>query len=89
MHPINFSRGAGPLHTAADVIITARDIARAGEYFNQLVADIAKECPDEMCRKDVLAYLERVRLYCHQLKITSAVQADLSTSTKETVSISV
>ena len=44
------------------------------------------QCPDEQCKKDLLAYLERIQLYCHQLKITSAVKADLNTSVRETVS---
>ena len=44
------------------------------------------QCPDEKCRKDLLAYLERIQLYCKQLKITSAVKADFKTSSTETVS---
>ena len=44
------------------------------------------QCPDKQCQKDIIAYLERIQLYCHQLKITSAVKADLKTSIRETVS---
>ena len=44
------------------------------------------QCPDRQCCSDLLAYLERVKLCCHQLRITSAVRADMDTSTAETVS---
>lgn len=43
------------------------------------------QCPDESCRKDLLAYMERMQLCCHQLKITSSVSADLGESVKEAV----
>lgn len=46
---------------------------------------ILMQCPDESCRKDLLAYMERMQLYCHQLKITSSVSADLGESVKEAV----
>lgn len=49
---------------------------------------VVPQCPDQQCRKDLVAYLDRIQLYCKQLKITSAVKADLKTSTGETVSYS-
>lgn len=50
--------------------------------------NVVPQCPDQQCRKDLAAYLDRIQLYCKQLKITSAVKADLKTSTGETVSYS-
>ena len=44
------------------------------------------QCPHEGCRNDLQAYLQRVKLCSHQLKITSAVKADLTSSVRETVS---
>ena len=43
------------------------------------------QCTDESCQKDLCAYLERIQLCCHQLKISSAVIADLGASVKEKV----
>lgn len=70
-----------------DLVITAKDIARAGEYLSTMARAIAEECPDIKSKKDLLAYVDRIKLYCHQLKITSAVKADIKTSSRETVSI--
>ena len=87
-----------------DVVMTAKDIARAGELLDQLARRTADQvsskpcthlvatyialvqCPDEHCQKDLQAYLDSTRLYCHQLKMASAVKsADLSASKEETV----
>lgn len=35
------------------------------------------QCPDSSSKKDLLAYLQRIALYCHQLNITSKVKADI------------
>lgn len=35
------------------------------------------QCPDSASKKDLLAYLQRIALYCHQLNITSKVKADV------------
>ena len=43
------------------------------------------QCNDKNCRKDLQAYLDRMKLCCHQIRITGAVKADLNTSIKETV----
>ena len=34
---------------------------------------IADQCPESTTKKDLLAYLQRIALYCHQLNITSKV----------------
>ena len=79
-------RGEGPLHTTMDVIVSARDIARAAESLDQIARHIMDRSPDEKCCGDLQAYLGQLKLYCHQLKITAAVKADLNTSVRETVS---
>ena len=78
-------RGIGSLHTLKDLVVTAKDIARAGEYLCVLTRVIADQCPDTKSKNDLYAYVERIKLYCHQLKITSAVKADTRNSTDETV----
>ena len=69
-----------------DVIVTAKDIVRAAVILDGLARAIADSCPDDQCRKDILAYLDRIRLYSHQLNITANVKADLQTSTRDAVS---
>ena len=69
-----------------DVIVSARDIARAAESLDKIVWHISEQCPDEQCCRDLQAYLGQIKLYCHQLKITAAVKADLNRSMRETVS---
>uniref|UniRef100_A0A8D1LYR0 Catenin alpha-2 n=1 Tax=Sus scrofa TaxID=9823 RepID=A0A8D1LYR0_PIG len=34
-------------------------------------------CPDSACKQDLLAYLQRIALYCHQLNICSKVKAEV------------
>ena len=68
-----------------DVIVSARDIARAAESLDKIAWHISEQCPDEKCCGDLRAYLGQLKLYCHQLKITAAVKADLNTSMRETV----
>ncbi|XP_065919372.1 catenin alpha-like [Dysidea avara] len=81
----DFTRGQGPLKSTMDVIWAAQEIARAGNQLDEMTREIALQCPHEGCRKDLQAYLQRVKLCAHQLKITSAVKADLSSSVRETV----
>lgn len=40
-------------------------------FFNVL------QCPDSACKQDLLAYLQRIALYCHQLNICSKVKAEV------------
>lgn len=35
------------------------------------------QCPDQSCKQDLLAYLEQIKLYSHQLKICSQVKAEI------------
>ena len=46
---------------------------------------IAEECPESTTKKDLLAYLQRIALYCHQLNITSKVKADVQNVSGELI----
>lgn len=35
------------------------------------------QCPDQSCKQDLVAYLEQIKLYSHQLKICSQVKAEI------------
>ena len=85
MFPLPLFRGIGHLHSIMDLVITAKDIARAGEALCVMTQFVADQCPDSNSRDDLFAYMDRIKLHCHQLKITSAVKADSKTSTSETV----
>uniref|UniRef100_A0A8C2IX25 Catenin alpha-1 n=1 Tax=Cyprinus carpio TaxID=7962 RepID=A0A8C2IX25_CYPCA len=39
--------------------------------------DLFGHCPDSACKQDLLAYLQRIALYCHQLNICSKVKAEV------------
>jgi len=43
------------------------------------------QCPDSATKKDLVAYLERISLYCHQLNITSKVKADVQNISGELI----
>ena len=42
-----------------------------------MARQIAGRCPESATKSDLLAYLGRITLYCHQLNITSKVKADV------------
>lgn len=44
---------------------------------DKLGRTIADNCPDSTCKQDLLAYLQRIALYCHQLNICSKVKAEV------------
>ncbi|OAF69353.1 Alpha N-catenin [Intoshia linei] len=73
----DFTRGKGPLTTTMCVINAAKDISVTGKQLNSLCQDIAKLCPDTETKKDLISYMQRIDLYCHQLDITSRVKADV------------
>ena len=73
----DFTRGTGPLKTTMDVIQAAERIAKYGAQMNKLAGDIAEKCPTSHTRSDLLAYLQRIALYSHQLTITARVKADV------------
>ncbi|XP_055783821.1 catenin alpha-1-like isoform X3 [Salvelinus fontinalis] len=77
MEMTDFTRGKGPLKNTSDVISAAKKIAEAGSRMDKLGRTIADQCPDSACKQDLLAYLQRIALYCHQLNICSKVKAEV------------
>ena len=71
---LNVEIFSGPLRTTMDVIDAARKISEAGTKLDDLARKIADQCAESTTKKDLLAYLERITLYCHQLNITSRVR---------------
>uniref|UniRef100_A0A8C9FKX1 Catenin alpha-2 n=1 Tax=Pavo cristatus TaxID=9049 RepID=A0A8C9FKX1_PAVCR len=67
----------GPLKNTSDVINAAKKIAEAGSRMDKLARAVADQCPDSACKQDLLAYLQRIALYCHQLNICSKVKAEV------------
>ena len=85
MEMTDFTRGKGRLKTTLDVIEAAQKISEAGTKLDKLARRIADECPESTTKKDLLAYLERIILYCHQLNITSKVKADVQNVSGELI----
>lgn len=80
-----YSSGRGPLKTTMDVINAAKKISEAGTKLDKLTRQIADQCPESSTKKDLLAYLQRIALYCHQLNITSKVKADVQNISGELI----
>jgi len=85
MEMTDFTRGKGPLKTTMDVINAAKKISEAGTKLDKLARAIADECPESSTKKDLIAYLQRIALYCHQLNITSKVKADVQNVSGELI----
>jgi len=85
MEMTDFTRGKGPLQTTMAVIDSARKISEAGTKLDCLARKIADQCPESSTKKDLLAYLERILLYCHQMNITSKVKADVQNVSGELI----
>merc|ERR1712168_1570707 len=85
MEMTDFTRGKGRLKTTMDVIEAAQKISEASTKLDKLARLIADECPESSTKKDLLAYLQRIALYCHQLNITSKVKADVQNVSGELI----
>jgi len=85
MEMTDFTRGRGPIKTTMDVINRAKNISEAGTKLDKLARQIADQCPESSTKKDLLAYLQRIALYCHQLNITSKVKADVQNVSGELI----
>ncbi|KAG8038484.1 hypothetical protein G9C98_006180 [Cotesia typhae] len=85
MEMTDFTRGRGPLKTTMDVITAAKKISEAGTKLDKLTRQIADQCPESSTKKDLLAYLQRIALYCHQMNITSKVKADVQNISGELI----
>lgn len=77
MEMTDFTRGKGPLKTTMDVINAAKKISELGTKLDRLARQLADQCTESTTKKDLLAYLQKIVLYCHQLNITSKVKADV------------
>ncbi|XP_053163712.1 catenin alpha-3 isoform X4 [Hemicordylus capensis] len=77
MEMTDFTRGRGPLKNTSDVINAAKMISESGSRMDMLARLISNQCPDLSCKQDLLAYLEQIQLYSHQLKICSQVKAEI------------
>ena len=77
--------GKGRLQTTLAVIEAAKKISEAGTKLDKLARQIADQCPESSTKKDLLAYLQRIALYCHQLNITSKVKADVQNVSGELI----
>ncbi|XP_036023666.1 catenin alpha-3 [Onychomys torridus] len=77
MEMTDFTRGKGPLKHTTDVIYAAKMISESGSRMDVLARQIANQCPDPPCKQDLLAYLEQIKFYSHQLKICSQVKAEI------------
>lgn len=77
MEMTDFTRGKGPLRTTNDVIKAAQKISDKGKQLKLLALRIAEQCPESSTKQDLLAYLDKITLFTHQLEITSRVKADV------------
>ncbi|GAA38113.2 catenin (cadherin-associated protein) alpha, partial [Clonorchis sinensis] len=85
MDMTDFTRGKGPLSSTMDVIESARKVSDLGKRLDQLCRQIADMCPNSASHRDLLAYLQRITLHCHQLNITSRVKAGVQAGRAEVV----
>ncbi|CAF1020010.1 unnamed protein product [Rotaria sordida] len=85
MEMTDFTRGRGPLRTTMDVINAAKMISECGSKLNKLAKDIAAQCVESQSKSDLVAYVDRITLYCHQLDITSKVKADVQNISGELI----
>ena len=85
MEMTDFTRGRGPLKTTMDVINAAKKISEAGTKLDKFARLIADQCPESSTKQDLIAYLQRIALYCHQLNITSKVKADVQNISGELI----
>ena len=69
-------QGLGPLTTSLEMIRAAQMISQAGSQLDKLARAVAEQCGEPRTRQDLLAYLQRIALYCHQLNICSKVCKD-------------
>nr|XP_002131748.1 catenin alpha-2 [Ciona intestinalis] len=85
MDMTDFTRGRGRLKNTSDVIDAAREIADAGSRLDKLARAIAEVCPDSSVKQDLLAYLQRIALYCHQLNMCAKVKAEVQNISGEMI----
>ena len=79
----HFTRGTGPLETRRDVINAADQIAKQGKEMTELVHRVLQKCPQSHTRSDLVAYIHKIALYSHQLKVTAKVQGEVQVTGEE------
>uniref|UniRef100_A0A2K6UXK8 Catenin alpha 1 n=1 Tax=Saimiri boliviensis boliviensis TaxID=39432 RepID=A0A2K6UXK8_SAIBB len=77
--------GKGPLKNTSDVISAAKKIAETGSRMEKLGHTITNHCPDSACKQDLLVYVHRIALYCHQPNICCKVKAEVQNLSGELV----
>lgn len=77
MEMTDFTRGKGPLKTTWDVIGAAKKISDLGTRLVDLSNKLADQCTESTTKADLMSYLQKIILFCHQLNITSKVKADV------------
>lgn len=85
MEMSDFTRGQGPLRGTMDVINAAQRISDYGVRLDKIARNIAFDCVESQSKQDLLAYLDRVSLFTHQLSITSRVKADVQNISGELI----
>ena len=53
--------------------------------WNTFIISTFQQCPDSSSKNDLLAYIQRIALYSHQLTITARVKADVQMISGELV----
>ena len=73
MEMTNFTEGVGPIKTSREMIRAAQRISSVGAQLDKVARRVADQCEQPRTKKDLLAYLQRIALYCHQLNMCSKV----------------
>ena len=73
----DFTEGLGPITSSLEMIRAAQMISQAGSQLDKVARVVAEQCGETRTRQDLLAYLQRIALYCHQLNICSKVKSEM------------
>lgn len=73
----DFTRGKGVLKNSIDVIKASETIAKHGVKLTKLVQQVCQDCSHSLTKSDLVAYIQRIALYSHQLNMTARVKADV------------
>ncbi|CAG5122756.1 unnamed protein product [Candidula unifasciata] len=65
-----FTRGEGPLRTTHDLFVQAQFFAQEGNKLYSTIQHFAQKVPPCSQREELLMYLERIPVCCHQLLTT-------------------
>ncbi|CAL1545906.1 unnamed protein product [Lymnaea stagnalis] len=65
-----FTRGEGPLRTTHDLFVQAQFFAQEGNKLYSTIQNFAQRVPSCPQKEELLMYLERIPLCCHQLLTT-------------------